>query len=603
MTIRSRLTPWPTLPLAVGASLGGQACLLYGFVAAGVAFYATALSLLALFRDERNSNATVPAPDLSREVLALLLLCVLFAALVLRRFQLDQVPWGLNNDEGIEGLIACRFMTGTPITPFSDIGVSRETLFHVLLIPLFHVFRPGIWPLRLLSGAAGLAAVGLVYLVGRRLFSSARLGLLGAALLAVSPWHLLYSRTGLRNILAPVFLLAAVWLWHRAEERKGMALFVLFGAVLGVGMYTYTSFRVVPLLVVAWAWVRRVWFRRPALGWKRVLAAAIPFLALITPQMAVFLRDPSGFVARGSYVLTQTPRASYTANLLYSFLMPVIYPARFGVVQTDYYFGDGISLVYAAVGRTPETWVSAALMACGFMLAVSRTLRRRGEGEAVLLLLFLGTTATVGIAGPSLSRLITNVPLLSLMGALTLDGLFLVLQQRFRSAIAWLAVGVLVSAAGCLAYHQYFNLAGRSERAMFHYAYPQTVIGLFAASRPPDHPVLVFTTEEPETVQFLTFSRRRLTALYRDPDALDLEKIRTALGHLEFVMENHRRFLELFTTLIGIFPAADSSYLSDPRHLPDRRVAYVLDALPASRISPGSSTPSPGRPTPSRGTP
>ena len=71
MTIRSRLTPWPTLPLAVGASLGGQACLLYGFAAAGVAFYAMALSLLALIRDERSSNATAPAPDLSRGVLAL----------------------------------------------------------------------------------------------------------------------------------------------------------------------------------------------------------------------------------------------------------------------------------------------------------------------------------------------------------------------------------------------------------------------------------------------------------------------------------------------------------------------------------------------------
>ena len=138
---------------------------------------------------------------------------------------------------------------------------------------------------------------------------------------------------------------------------------------------------------------------------------------------------------------------------------------------------------------------------------------------------------------------------------------------------------------------------------MFHYAYPQTVIGLYAASRPPDHPVFVFTTEQPETVQFLTFPRRRLTALYRDPDALDLEKIRTALGHLEFVMENHRRFLELFTTLVEIFPAAGSSYLSDPRHLPDRRVAYVLDALPAARIPPGSPAPPPGMQPPSRGKP
>src|SRR5437867_11864880 len=486
MKANSFLASWAVLPLGLALALGGQVLLLFGLDVGGALFYLGALGVLILGLYRKEDEPATAAPDLSREKATASLLVVLLAAFALRSFLLGAIPWGLNNDEGIEGLIACRFLSGVPITPFSDIGISRETLFHVLLLPIFRLFGPGIRSLRSLSVGAGVASVALTYFAGKELFSR-RVGLFAAAALSVSPWHLLYSRTGLRNILVPLFLLATLGLFHRALEKRLVMQFLLTGVVLGIGMYSYPRFRLRPLALAAGSLLRRWLLKRAPMKWREVLAVAVPFVALLTPQLIYALKVP-WILARGNYVLEQTPQASYPANLFYSFLMPVVYPARFGVVQSTYYFGDGVSLVYAAVGRTPETVVSAALMACGFILTVVRAFRRRSEGEGVLLLLFLVTVGSVGVAGPSLTRLISNLPILCLMGALFLEEIFLSLQHRFRVSVGWGAVWLLLLAAAVLGYDQYFNRAGRSGKAMDYYAYPQTVMGLYAASRPPGHP-------------------------------------------------------------------------------------------------------------------
>jgi len=588
MKANSFLASWAVLPLGLALALGGQVLLLFGLNVGGALLYLCASGVLILGLYRKEGEPATAAPDLSREKATASLLVVLLAALALRSYLLGAIPWGLNNDEGIEGLIACHFLSGVPITPFSDIGISRETLFHVLLLPIFRFFGPGILSLRSLSVGAGVASVALTYFAGKELFSR-RVGLFAAAALSVSPWHLLYSRTGLRNILVPVFLLTTLGLYHRALEKRLVMQFLLTGVVLGTGMYSYTSFRLMPLVLTAWSLLRRWVLKRTPMKWREVLAVAVPFVALLTPQLIYALKDP-GILVRGNYVLEQTPQASYPANLLYSFLMPVVYPARFGVVQSRYYFGDGVSLVYAAVGRTPETVVSAALMACGFILVVVRLFRRRTEGEGILLLLFLVTVGSVGVAGPSLTRLISNLPILCLMGALFLEEIFRSLRHQFRASVGWGVVWLLLLTAAVLGYDQFFNRAGRSGKAMDYYAYPQTVMGLYAASRPPDHPVFVFYTEQPEALQFLTYPRRGLTPLYTDPAKLDLEKIRSGPQHLEIVMQNHRRFLELFRTLAEIFPGAAATALSDPLHNPDRKVAYVLEITPASVKPPSEET-------------
>jgi 4-amino-4-deoxy-L-arabinose transferase-like glycosyltransferase len=435
-----------------------------------------------------------------------------------------------------------------------------------------------------------MAAVVVIYFLGKELFSR-RVGLFAAFLLAVSPWHVLYSRTGLRNVLLPVLLLGSLWAFTRALRVRRPSYFVLTGFLLAAGMYSYTSFRVIPLALLLWALVRRRFLGAAPITWKEAGLVCGTFLALMVPQILVMLSDPAGFLARGGYVLTQTPEASIPENVLYSLVMPVYYPARFGVMQSPWFFGDGVSLVYAAVGRTPESLVSAALMALGVVLAIARFVRKRAEAEGLVLFLVGLTVVTVGLAGPSLTRLIGNLPLLCLLAGCFLEEVRRRLGERLPG---WLGVSVsaaLLAGAAAMGFEQYFLRAGSSPKAMFYFAAPQTIMGLYASSRAPDHPVTVLYTEEPETLQFLTFARRGLVTLQSDPQKLDWNVVRGATSRQEFVLENHRRFLPVFSELAKEFPRADATMLRDAQHNPAQPVAYILDVDPQKREQGASSTP------------
>jgi dolichyl-phosphate-mannose-protein mannosyltransferase len=579
---------WPGVLIPLAVTLAGEALILFaGQALLGGSVVIAGLSLLVWELVRNDSPLPAASPTLSRNRVAFFLVGILLLAFLLRRFEIQSIPWGLNNDEGIEGLIACRFLAGERITPFSSIGVSRETLYHLLLTPLFAFAGPSIASLRMLSFLCGMSAVALMYFLGKELFSR-RAGLFGAFLLAVSPWHILYSRTGLRNILLPVLLLGSLWAFTRALRDRKPLLFALTGILLAAGMYSYTSFRVVPPALLLWTVVRRRFLKAAPLTWREVGLAGGTFSALMVPQILVLVADPVSFLARGGYVLYQTPDASMLDNVLSTFMMPVYYPARFGVMQSRWFFSDGVSLVYAAVGRTPESLISAALMALGFVLAGVRFIRKRAEGEGLVLFLFILTVLTVGLAGPSLTRLTGNLPLLCLMAALYLEEIL----RRCRGLVPpWVGstvAGLLLVGAAAMGFEQYFLRAGSSPKAMFYFGAPQTTMGLYAASRTPDHPVIVLYTEEPEALEFLTFSRRELVSLQSDPQKLDWNRVRGSKGRQEFVLENHRRFLPVFSELAKEFPWADATMLRDARHNPALPVAYVLDIDPALKDRPPS---------------
>lgn len=581
---------------ALALSLAGESLIVFARLPlAGAALLLAGVSIW-LWTLARAAPGLEVEGDLSRRWSAFAMLGILAAGFVLRRWQIQAIPWGLNNDEGIEGLIACRFLAGERIAPFSSIGVARETLYHLLLMPLISLMGPTMASLRLLSLLCALGAIILIERAGAELFSR-RVGLGAAFLLSVSPWHLLYSRVGLRNILLPVLLLAGMVSFARALRGRKPAMFALTGALLAAGMYSYTSFRVVPLAFLLWALLRSRLAGSPPMSWKETALTVGSFTVLMIPQLWVFSASPAAYLARGAYVLTQTPDASIGQNLFFSLVMPVAYPAKYGVMQSRWYFGDGVSLVYAAVGRTPESVVSATLMALGFAASWVRLIRRRSEGEGVLLLLFATTLVTVGLAGPSLTRLIGLLPLLCLMGALALEEIRLALRGASPHALAAAVTGALLAGAAVLGFEQYFLSAGRSPKAMFYFAAPQTIMGLYAAGAATDHPVHIFYTEEPETLQFLTFAQRERVTLQHDPQKADWRSLPGAGGRQEFVMENQRAFLPVFTEIAQANPWADATMLTDPQHRSSVPVAYVLDLNPAHRTQgpagPGASAPPP----------
>ena len=97
---------------------------------------------------------------------------------------------------------------------------------------------------------------------------AARPGWSAAALVAISPWHILPSRTGAEWVLLPLFLSTGVWLLARGRTHGPSLL--LAGVTLGVGLYSYAFARLlVPLLVVGFA---ALWWRELAARWRWALA-------------------------------------------------------------------------------------------------------------------------------------------------------------------------------------------------------------------------------------------------------------------------------------------------------------------------------------------
>jgi len=110
-------------------------------------------------------------------------------------------------------------------------------LYFLLLNAVMHFSRTEV-ALRLLSVLAGLAALPLIYLLGRALLG-ARVGLISAALLALSPFALYYSQEARPYALLLTLSLASCYLLLLAVERPGKSRWPLYALVTLAALYTH----------------------------------------------------------------------------------------------------------------------------------------------------------------------------------------------------------------------------------------------------------------------------------------------------------------------------------------------------------------------------
>src|SRR5256712_10563682 len=283
------------IPLAAALALMGQVVLpgpggYSRSLLPGAALVALALALLIFvlarrrFEDAEEPmgwKRTAPGlrdlpPGLEWTLVALLVL----GGLYLRLHRIDSVPWGLNNDEAINALEIKDIMDGRPFATLTQRGLNRETMFHYLgavasgsvemeinlLTAMPAVFgltqkfvndplMAMIFPLRSVAIAAGTLTLLALYLFARDRFGWL-VALLATAFLAVSPWHLLYSRVGERAVLAPLLAIATIGFFLGALGKGRMPDHVAWGVCLGLGLWSYTSFRAIPVAMVAFALLR-----------------------------------------------------------------------------------------------------------------------------------------------------------------------------------------------------------------------------------------------------------------------------------------------------------------------------------------------------------
>lgn len=237
-------------------------------------------------------------------------ICVVALAFFLRVYRLPSVPFGWHPDEATKGLLARDLLAGKCCPVFFSAFTGREALYVYLEAAAFALFGEGMFAGRLLSAFIGTLTVAFTYALVKSLFGR-RAGLLTAALLAVSLWHLIASRNGYRAVIQPLVQLPALWLlfrgWHAAPSR-GRWYFVGSGFFLGLTQYTYTAARAFPVFITGIVILALIF--SPSLVLRRwrslALMALVAFLVFL-PLGIHFYRNPIDFYGRAVQISVFTP--------------------------------------------------------------------------------------------------------------------------------------------------------------------------------------------------------------------------------------------------------------------------------------------------------
>ncbi|MBN1661685.1 MAG: glycosyltransferase family 39 protein [Anaerolineae bacterium] len=163
-------------------------------------------------------------------------LIILLLAGALRIVGLDRT--GLEIDEAFSIQLAALSPAAIVRGTAADV---HPPLYYLILHIWLLVVGNSVFAVRLLSALLGWLAVALVYTVGRHL--SPVVGLLGAALLAISPPHLWYSQQARQYALLILLIVASTWLawrwWSSATAREG-AIPVWYVLATLAALYTHT---------------------------------------------------------------------------------------------------------------------------------------------------------------------------------------------------------------------------------------------------------------------------------------------------------------------------------------------------------------------------
>jgi len=277
----------------------------------------------------------------------LILFLILAAASFLRLWSLDKMPPGLYPDEAMNGNNALEAFETGDFKMFYPENNGREGLFINIQAISVAIFGNKPWALRLVSSVFGVLTVLGTYFLAIQLFALKQpqiqnskfkikndnlkfkslernevIALIASFFLAVSFWHINFSRIGFRAIMAPFFLVWGFYLLLKAlnnfqsklnssiykqkkdiENWKLKILFLLSGFVYGLGFHSYIAYRVTPVLIIlifAYFWFKN----KKARG--QVFVSALLFFAAaliaISPLVFYFYQNPQDFLGRTSQI-------------------------------------------------------------------------------------------------------------------------------------------------------------------------------------------------------------------------------------------------------------------------------------------------------------
>ncbi len=206
-------------------------------------------------------------------------------------------PPGLQHDEIFKANFAAYILQGER-PAFFDANGGEEALYPYLTALSLLLLGENYFALRLVAVFSGILSVALIYRLIRELFGR-KVGLLTAAGVAVSFWHIFDSRLALRPITLLLLELLCFYFFWLGLRRSGEGWFLLSGLFLGLTQYTYTSAPLVAVTILVFALYLLTLHRGLLRHHLRGLVLLFLVALLVTAPMAYHVyRNPVASTAR-----------------------------------------------------------------------------------------------------------------------------------------------------------------------------------------------------------------------------------------------------------------------------------------------------------------
>lgn len=195
----------------------------------------------------------------------LLLLSVIVIAATLRFYELGKNPPSLYWDEVSLGYNAYAILKSgvdehgkfLPITNFAAFGDYKPPIYIYLTVPSIAIFGVNEFAIRFPSAFFGTITVLLCYFLAKKIFRKDKIALIATFFLAISPWHVQFSRAAFEANLGLFFSTLGVLFFIKFASDNSKYIYVSALSFLAA-LYTFTGQRLfVPLILLVLIWTFR----------------------------------------------------------------------------------------------------------------------------------------------------------------------------------------------------------------------------------------------------------------------------------------------------------------------------------------------------------
>jgi hypothetical protein len=420
------------------------------------------------------------------------LLVIMLLAGYFRFNDLSHLPGEMTSDHVEKVLDAQGVVKGVYQVFFPNNGGRDAIQFYTLaLLSHFPGLQMNFDLLKLLTVLEGLISIPLLWWLGREIVGEEdpRLGnLVGlalAGLVAVSYWHTMLSRLGLRIVLTVIFTTILMVFLARALRHNRRADFLKAGLTLGIGLYAYQAVRMLPVVVVvgfliALVFKARVWADRRRYV-VNLAALVIVAFAVFVPLFQFSVQYPDSFWMRtsgrllGDEIIQETndkgelvKRYASIQERLGAFQknLPVLMSNLRNAMLMYNWKGD-VAWINGAPNRPEMDMFTGSLLILGIAAWVVRMVRRRDVFDWLLIpmlfIMLLPSALSIAypVENPSATRTSGTLPEAYLLAALPLAMVIYSIIRLAPRRLGWVLAagvsGVVVLAAFQTNYNTYFH--------------------------------------------------------------------------------------------------------------------------------------------------